>query len=162
MNTSEFISILTEHPHSQLIFEYTPGQFVGTNYHITEVKHISIESVDCGAGTSSWKETVIQLWESPKEIGKKEYMKTQKAIEILAKVGQIKPYQMDAPLKIEYGNNTFHTSQLHIESYESTKEDLIIKLSLDQTDCKAKETCGVPAKETFQQETACSPGSGCC
>ena len=74
-----------------LLFEYTPGLFVGANYHITEVKHISIDSVDCGARTDAWKETIIQLWESPNELDKKEFMSVYKALAILNKVGKMKP-----------------------------------------------------------------------
>ena len=31
------------------------------SYHITEVKNIRVEAVDCGARTDSWEETVIQF-----------------------------------------------------------------------------------------------------
>jgi len=74
MKTNEFLSLLKEHADKSLLFEYKSGHFVGANYHITEVKNISIESVDCGAGTDFWKETIIQLWESPKENDTLEYM----------------------------------------------------------------------------------------
>ena len=72
MNTQEFFNILEEHSDKSLLFQYMPGQLVGANYHITEVKHVSVASVDCGAREDSWKQTVIQLWESPLEIGKTE------------------------------------------------------------------------------------------
>lgn len=161
MKTSEFISLLTEHQGKSLIFEYAPGMLVGTNYHITEVKHITVEAVDCGAGTDSWKETIIQLWESPSELGKANYLSAYKALGILKKVGQMKAYEMDALVKIEYGNSMFHTAQLYITDFELTKGQLIIKLAVQPTDCKAKETCGIP--ETIDAEGAsCAPGSGCC
>ena len=63
MTTQEFFNTLKEHPGKSLLFQYTPGQLVGANYHITEVKHITVDSVDCGAREDSWKETIIQLWE---------------------------------------------------------------------------------------------------
>lgn len=50
-----------------LLFEYNPNALLGVNYHITEVKHVVIDSVDYGANTNSWNETIIQLWESPYE-----------------------------------------------------------------------------------------------
>ncbi len=161
MNTSDFITLLAEHQGKSLLFEYAPGMLVGTNYHITEVKHTSIDSVDCGAGVDSWKETIIQLWESPIELGKSNYMSAYKALGILKKVGQMKAYEMDAPVKIEYGNAMFHTTQLHISDFDVREGQLIIKLSVPSTDCKAKEACGIP--ETATTETnSCAPESGCC
>ncbi|MBQ4818932.1 DUF6428 family protein [Aquimarina sp. MMG016] len=161
MNTSDFITLLAEHQGKSLLFEYAPGMLVGTNYHITEVKHITVDAVDCGAGTDSWKETVIQLWESPSELGKSNYMSAYKALGILKKVGQMKAYEMDAPVKIEYGNAMFHTAQLHVTGFGTKDGQLIIKLAVQPTDCKAKETCGVPETE-MTEATSCAPGSGCC
>lgn len=161
MNTSDFITLLAEHQDKSLLFEYAPGMLVGTNYHITEVKHITIDSVDCGAGTDSWKETIIQLWESPSELGKVDYMSTYKALGILRKVGTMKSYEMDATVKIEYGNATFHTAQLHIAGFEVKENQLLLKLTVNPTDCKAKETCGVPETATVESDS-CAPGSGCC
>jgi hypothetical protein len=161
MNTSDFITLLAEHQNKSLLFEYAPGMLVGTNYHITEVKHVTVDAVDCGAGTDFWKETVIQLWESPSELGKAEYMNTFKALGILRKVGKMKDYEMDAVVKIEYGNAMFHTAQLHISDFEIKENQLILKLTVNPTDCKAKETCGVPETNTVET-SSCAPGSGCC
>ncbi len=161
MNTSNFISLLEEHQDKSLLFEYASGMLVGTNYHITEVKHTTIDSVDCGAGTDSWKETVIQLWESPSELGKENYMTSYKALGILKKVGQMKSYEMDAVVKIEYGNAMFHTAQLHVIDFEIKENKLVIKLTVNPTDCKAKEICGVPETNTIETNS-CAPGSGCC
>ncbi|MGI9551334.1 MAG: DUF6428 family protein [Aurantibacter sp.] len=162
MQTHEFLSLLTEHPNKNLIFEYKPGQTVGANYHITEVKNITIDSVDCGAGTDFWKETVIQLWESPKEIDKKEYMSTFKALGILKKVDKLKPIEKDVEVKFEYSNTDFHTAQLFVNDYELNGENLTLKLGVEKTDCKAKETCGVPAETATKEEVCCSPSGGCC
>lgn len=161
MKTADFITLLTEHPNKSLMFEYAPGMLVGTNYHITEVKHIIVDSVDCGAGTDQWRETIIQLWESPNEKGKLNYMSAYKALGILKKVGMIQPYQMDAVVRIEYGNTLFHATQLYIEHFETVNDQLLIKLSVKATDCKAKDACGVPEPMSIESNS-CAPGSGCC
>jgi len=57
MKTKEFLFLLNEHQNKSLLFEYKEGQFVGANYHITEIKNITVDAVDCGAGTDFWKET---------------------------------------------------------------------------------------------------------
>jgi len=163
MKINEFLELLSIHKNTSLLFEYTPTRFAGTNYHITEVKHITVESVDCGAGTDAWKETVIQLWESPSEIGKPEYMSAYKALGILNKVGSMKSYDSSSEVKIEYGNASFHTAQLFISDYILKDNNLIFSLAVEKTDCKAKETCGIPETNTaLETETTCAPGSGCC
>nr|WP_299342510.1 DUF6428 family protein [Allomuricauda sp.] len=165
MSTKEFLELLKSNQNKELMFEYLPGKYVGANYHITEVKNITIDSVDCGAGTDFWKETIVQLWESPKETDKKEFMSSYKALGILNKVDRMHPMTQDAELKIEYSNTTFHTAQLFVQGYSIGKNALILHLSVKKTDCKAKETCGVPVEtHESQKELAncCAPGSGCC
>lgn len=164
MNTQTFLNTLTEHPNKNLLFEYAPTKFVGANYHITEVKHLNIESIDCGARTDHWKETIIQLWESPKELGKRDFMKVGKAMEIFDRVGAKKPFNSSATLKVEYGNSNFHTTQQFIESIVVDRDDLIVKLTLDETKCKANDLCGVDGKqkEDLEASTCCAPAAGCC
>ena len=163
MKTHEFLQLIETNKDKSLIFEYAPNQRVGANYHITEVKHIRIEAVDCGARMDAWNETVIQLWESPSEIGKTEFMSAYKALGILKKVGSMKAYDLEAEVKFEYGNAQFHTAQLFVNDYEIQNNRLLLKLAVEKTDCKAKETCGVPETSTFAEEAACcTPGGGCC
>ena len=164
MNTQEFFNVLAQHKDKSLLFEYAPNLLVGANYHITEVKHLLVDSVDCGAQTDSWRETIVQLWESPKELGKTEYMTAYKALAILKKVGEMKPYTSDAELKLEYSNSNFHTAQLFVNDFEIQGNNLIIKLAIEKTDCKAKELCGVPEVEesVTSNEAPCTPGGGCC
>ncbi|MFK5972535.1 MAG: DUF6428 family protein [Flavobacteriaceae bacterium] len=162
MKTHELLSLLSDNPNKSLLFEYKEGQTVSANYHITEVKNVTIDSVDCGAGTDYWKETIIQLWESPKEVEKREYMTAIKALDILHKVDKLKPLERDSEVKFEYSNPTFHTAQLFVNDHEIHNQHLIIKLGVKKTDCKAKETCGIPVEVLVQEEACCTPGGGCC
>ncbi len=165
MKTQEFFKILDEHQGKSLVFKYAPNKLIGANYHITEVKHLTIDSVDCGSQTDAWKETIIQLWESPSEMDKRDYMIAYKALAILKKVGTIKPYVLDAEVKFEYSSATFHTAQLFVNDFEIQNDNLIIKLAIEKTDCKAKEICGIsealePVLES--NEPCCSPNGNCC
>jgi hypothetical protein len=165
MKTQDFLILLEQHQDKALMFEYATNQFVGANYHITEVKHVTIDSVDCGSKTDFWKETIVQLWESPNEIGKKDYMSVFKALSILKKVGKMKPYTLDAVLKVEYSNDAFHTAQLFINDYDIYGRNLVFKLGVKKTDCKAKDVCGAPElKETVSSiaEPCCSLDGNCC
>ena len=165
MNTQEFFSILEQNKNKSLLFEYLPNKLVEANYHITEVKHLVVDSVDCGAQKDSWNETIIQLWESPTEKDKSEYMSVYKALAILNKVGEMKAYDLNSEVKFEYSNETFHMAQLFVNDFEIHENSLIIKLAIQKTDCKAKELCGVPETNNVVEEQAgscCSPSSGCC
>ncbi|MBT8253586.1 MAG: hypothetical protein KJN68_06410, partial [Bacteroidia bacterium] len=125
MKTQTLFNLLQNHPEKNLLFEYRPGKFVGANYHITEVKHIKINSVDCGSQTDNWNETIIQLWESPSEIDKTDFMSVYKALGILKKVGKMAAYDVEAEVKFEYSNPSFHTAQLFVNDYEINGPDLI-------------------------------------
>ena len=166
MKTQEFFKVLEENKNKSLLFEYTPNLLVGANYHITEVKHITIDSVDCGSQTDAWKETIIQLWESPLEKAKTEYMSVYKALSILKKVGTMKAYDSESEVKFEYSNANFHTAQLFVNDFEIQEGSLTIKLGIEKTDCKAKELCGVPENVTEKlvekMEPCCSPDGNCC
>lgn len=165
MKTKEIFQIFKEHQDKSLLFEYKPNEFVKANYHITEVKHVIIDSVDCGSKTDAWNETIIQLWESPKEIGKTEFMTVYKALSILNKVGNMKPYDMEAEVKVEYSNETFHMSQLFVNDFEIRGNNLIIKLGIEKTDCKAKTVNGVVEKiksVLVSEEPCCTSDNNCC
>lgn len=163
MKTQEFFTLLEKHQDKTLQFEYATNQFVGANYHITEVKHITIESVDCGSQSDQWNETIVQLWESPTEILKTKHMSVLKALGILKKVGQMKAYDFESEIKFEYSNATFHTAQLFVNDYSINGNNIIFKLAIEKTDCKAKEICGVPETEINEnQEPCCSPSGNCC
>ncbi|MDT0555362.1 DUF6428 family protein [Patiriisocius hiemis] len=162
MKTDQFLRLLKTHPNKALVFEYNTQQRVQPDYHITEVKHVNIESVDCGSGTDSWQETIIQLLESPSQNENASYMSCYKALGILTKVARLKPYQLDATIKIEYGNSKFHTAQLFINDFEIYEASIVIKLAVEKTACKAEEVCGIAPQETSSSNAQCDPVSGCC
>lgn len=162
MKTKEFLALLEQHTNRNLLFEYRPGHFVAPDYHITEVKNISVDSVDCGAGTDFWKQTVIQLWEGPNESDAQTYMSASKALGILKKVDSLKTMEKEAEVKFEYSNRNFHTAQLFVNDHAIDANNLILKLSVEKTDCKAKETCGLPVTADVRTEACCTPGGGCC
>ncbi len=159
MKIKDLISVLKQNRNKALLFEYAENKVAGTNYHLTEVKNVAFETVDCGGNTNDWKETHFQLWESPKEIGKEDYMTVDKVIDILERVDSIRPLWLETEVKVEFGNENFHTSILSTENTVSESDKLIVKLFTTETGCKASDICGVP--ETKEEEACCSE-SGCC
>lgn len=159
MKTNELIELLEKNSSKQLIFEYLSGAFTESDYHITEVKNISIEAINCGGGVETWNETVIQLWENPysTEIGTT--MKTDKALQILELVQRQRPLNVEAEVRFEYGNKRFHTCIQSVKEIAQNSRALIVSLGEVKADCKDKEACGI---EIPVSESKCAPGSGCC
>ncbi|NNJ88521.1 MAG: hypothetical protein HKP53_03900 [Eudoraea sp.] len=162
MKTKEFLTLLNEQSAKALIFEFLPGQRVGANYHITEVKNTTVDSVDCGGSTDTWNETVVQLWESPSEKNKTEYLTTSKALSIMDRVNAMRPMDQEAIIRFEFGNETFHTAQLFVDETQTNEKVLLVRLSIQSTACKAEELCGVTADNPQEAAGCCSPDSGCC
>lgn len=162
MKTQEFLIVLQKHTKKELLFEYTDNQFAKANYHLTEVKNVTFETVDCGGNSNDWKETHIQIWESPSETGKEDYITTDKALSILNRVNSIRPLWLETKVKFEYGNDDFHTSVLSIEKVISKGNKLIVKLFSNKTECKAQDVCIPSAEDVRVNEEACCSESKCC
>ena len=158
MRTDELLHLLEAHPDKHLLFEYRKDSYVGANYHITEIKNTTVDAVDCGSKTDFWKETVIQLWESPEEKDKTEYMTADKALKILRKVHSIKPMDLSAEVKFEYGNSSFHTAHLYVADASVSTDRLIVSLAVNKTDCKARVSNSGPESDN----ACCPPQSGGC
>ncbi len=157
MTTGEFIEKLKANSNKALLFEYKEEQYAGANYHLTEIKKVKFDTVDCGGNPNEWDETHIQIWENPKEIGKNKYMTTDKILSIFQKVDSIKLLDYDTELKVEYGNKNFHTAVMKIKNIVEKDNQLIVQLFEEQTLCKAPSELS----ENKEKSTCCSPTSGC-
>ena len=145
MKVKEFIKVLEQNKGKELLFSYARDQFVGANYHLTEVKNVQFDTTDCGGKTNFWEETHFQLWESPKELGKRTYMTTDKIAEILWRVDGIKPIIKETELKIEYGNMNFSTSVMPVDKISHDENQVYVYLFSEATRCKANDDCEVSA-----------------
>lgn len=162
MKTKEVLDLLGQHSQKALVFEYQPGKYIRPNYHITEVKNITVDAMDCGGNPDFWKETIVQIYENPDDLDRTDFMTVQKAADILKRVDAVKPMVREAEIKFEYSNPQFHTAQLFVADTIWNDEKLIFKLAVEKTDCKAKETCGITEPQAVTHQNNCAPGSGCC
>ena len=137
MTTEQFLQILQENPEKELVFEYRPGFFVPMAYHITEVKNVHIEAVDCGGRPSEYFQTIVQLWVDGKETTER-HMLTEKALKIFDIVGKMKPMRGEAEIFFEWGNEYLPTSNYSPASIENTDGQLIVKMFVPPTICKPK------------------------
>lgn len=167
MNWNTFKTELAQFPELHLQFEFAENERVHPSFHITEIKQANITSVDCGGKMNAWTEIIVQLWE-PNTQDSLRSMKVEKAMSIIELVEKTLPLNPNSPVKIEFGNDTFDTRQMHPQDFEINGDEIIVKLQADKTQCKAidrGDTCGTPkqkVKLSEIQNSCCSPESSCC
>jgi hypothetical protein len=157
MKTSEFLSILAQNPGMPLHFEYQVGKFTRPDYHITEIKNVTYDTVDCGGAQNNWTEAIVQLWEDEMP-DLNHSVNTNKALNIFEVVEKARATFKDVELKFEYGNTSFHTAVMGISAVEVT-DRVVVKLFAENTTCKAKDRAS--SKED-KDAACCTPGGGCC
>ncbi len=157
MKTREFLSVLSQNPDLPLQFEYEEGKFARADYHITEIKNVSYDSVDCGGVRNQWTETIVQLWEN--ETPEPNHsVNTNKALQIFLAVQKVRPFFREVEMKFEYGNSNFHTAIMKVKGVEVT-DKVTVKLLPENTTCKAKDRALTVEEKS---KACCTPGSGCC
>lgn len=153
MQTREFIDLLKNHPEHQVQFEYKSSQFVPTPFHITEIKNVHVDSVDCGGNEHSFKQTQVQLWINPNE-KKTEVLTANKILKIFNIVHEKRPLMMDTEIFFEYGNEELPISNYSVTESEINGNNIVVRFYAKPATCKPLEIVG---------NGACSPGkSGCC
>lgn len=138
-------------------FQLPNGELVPSHFHVTEVGKITKHFIDCG-GTVRHEEVVnFQLWNANDYDHRLHPEKLVHIIELSEKVIGIE----DLTVEVEYQGNT-------IQKFGLDFDGTSFLLTTKQTDCLAKENCGIPAEKprirlsSLGKEASCAPGSGCC
>jgi hypothetical protein len=139
MTTQEFIAALRKTPDSQLIFENDAGHTIQPGYHLTEIKAAHFDTVDCGGQTNQWHETIAQLWVPANARDDEEYMTAGKFLRIFDKVTAMIPLQLEAEIRVEYGDENFFPSLYHVEAVNSEDGTTRVFLAPPATTCKARD-----------------------
>ena len=138
-------------------FQLPDNSFVPSHFHVTEVGEITKRFIDCG-GTVR-KETVVnfQLWNANDYDHRLHPEKLLKIIELSEKTLAID----DNEIEVEYQGTTIQKFGLDFDGNQ-------FLLTTKQTDCLAKDACGIPAEKPkvrlseMSAQSCCSPKSGCC
>ncbi|WP_300434613.1 DUF6428 family protein [Christiangramia sp.] len=154
MRLSEFIDRLSGL--SEIAFELPNGKLVPEHFHVTEVGKISKHFIDCGGTLRDEQKISFQLWEENDYNHRLHPDKLFKIIE-LAKDKLELP---DVEIEVEYQGESINKFHLDFDG----KNFLLVNT---QTDCLAKENCGIPAQKpkgklSEIQNSCCTPESGCC
>ncbi|SDR67198.1 DUF6428 family protein [Gramella sp. MAR_2010_147] len=154
MKLSEF----TKHLQSleKIGFELPNGELVPEHFHVTEVGEINKKFIDCGGTLRNEEKISFQLWE---ENDYNHRLHPEKLVHII-ELAQDKLQLSDAEIEVEYQAESINKFHLDFNGEN-------FQLINTQTDCLAKENCGIPAQKpkvklAELQNSSCSPESGCC
>ncbi|MBU3822488.1 hypothetical protein KO566_10475 [Flavobacteriaceae bacterium XHP0103] len=142
----------------QIAFQLPNGTLVPEHFHVTEIGKITKHFIDCG-GTIRDEEVVnFQLWNANDYNHRLHPEKLLKIIELSEKKLNIE----DSEVEVEYQGETIGKFGLDFDGTH-------FLLTTKQTDCLAKDNCGVPKEkpkvklsELQSQSACCAPNSGCC
>jgi Family of unknown function (DUF6428) len=142
MKTNDFITALRAAPENRLLFVDRGGNRIHTDYHLTELKAASFQTVDCGGQLNNWTETVVQLWVPPD--ADDHHMRAAKFLQIFDKVCGMIPLDFTAKIRVEYGDENFFPSTYHICSVTHNQHATRVLLVPPETTCKARDrrACG--------------------
>ena len=122
-----------------LLFELASGRRVQGGYHITEIKNVVHETIDCGNSLHRWKEVVLQVWVPEQVNASATYMTTTQFMKIWDAVDSRLSLYKDAEIKVEYGDGECLTSIYHLDAIVPAEDGLIVQMVAPRTLCKPRE-----------------------
>ncbi len=140
----------------KISFQLPDGTLVPAHFHVTEVGKIKKDFIDCG-GTMRHEEVAnFQLWQADDYDHR---LHPEKLVHII-ELSQNKLGIGDLDIEVEYQGET-------IGKYGLDYNGKTFLLMSKQTDCLAKDNCGVPVAAPMvnlagDANGSCTPGSGCC
>lgn len=155
MKLSEFRNILENNTEINIL--QADGLPVPQHFHLTEAGVTTKHFIDCGGTERIEKHVSFQLWVAADYDHRLHPEKLLKIIDMAAPIFN----NEDLEVEVEYQAATIGRYGL---AFNGTQFQLTPK----QTDCLAQDQCGIPQAKpkvqlaTLQNQTACTPGSGCC
>lgn len=140
-----------------IAFQLPNGTLVPNHFHVTEVGKITKNFIDCGGTVRNEEVVNFQLWNANDYDHRLHPEKLLSIIELSEKVLNIG----DLEIEVEYQAETIGKFGLDFDGKN-------FLLTTKQTDCLARNKCGVPAEKpkkqlaTLNNEPCCSPGGNCC
>ena len=154
MTPNHLLSKLTALPGDHALIFETPAGPIGRGYHITELKHARITSIDCGGRIAEWQEASLQLLDgaqgAPLTVGKAAAIITQS----LARVPGLK----DSPLHVEFAHGNQGLKLYHLSDPRPGDGTTVLHLTDAPAQCKpAAEHAQAPGKTA-----CCTPAPAVC
>lgn len=142
---------------NEVRFQLPNGEIVPEHFRVTEVGSVRKYFIDCGGTVRSEEVVNFQLWTADDFDHRLSAEKLRSIIELSEKQLGLGDHEIE----VEYQSDT-------IGKYGLEVRDGVFQLMAKQTDCLAKDKCGVPTEKPRVRLSAlgasngCGPGSGCC
>jgi len=141
----------------QVNFVLPNGSQVPAHFHVTEVGQVSKKYIDCGGTLREESKVTFQLWED----GDVDHrLAASKLLNIIGLAERLLSIP-DLEVEVEYQGDTIGRYGLDFNGTDYL-------LTSTQTDCLAKDKCGIPMEKpkirlsSIAQGPVCTPNSGCC
>jgi hypothetical protein len=149
MTLSEIKGILPKL--ENIVFKLEDGTLVPEHFHVTEVGMITKNYIDCGGTTRNEKTVGFQLWNANDFDHR---LKPTKLLNII-RLSEQKLGIENLEIEVEYQAQT-------IGKYGLEFENNTFILTNKQTDCLAKDSCGITPQKLNVIQSTCAPGGSCC
>ncbi|MFC4097680.1 DUF6428 family protein [Euzebyella saccharophila] len=142
---------------SKIAFQLPNGELVPNHFHVTEVGKVTKHFIDCGGTVRNEEVVNFQLWNADDYDHE---LHPEKLVHII-ELSEEKLNIDDLEIEVEYQGGTIEKFAL---DFDGTNFLLVSK----ETDCLAKDQCGVPESKPklkfadLSTGDSCTPGSGCC
>ena len=138
-------------------FQLPDGTHVPGHFHVTEVGKVSKHFIDCGGVLREEEVVNFQLWDADDYDHR---LHPEKLIHIIELSEEKLNIDEKLQVEVEHQGRSIETFTLDFNG----ENFLLIN---KQTDCLAKDQCGIPAEKTKVKmadlsTNACTPGGGCC
>ncbi|OZV69866.1 DUF6428 family protein [Winogradskyella aurantia] len=138
-------------------FKLPNGTLVPNHFHVTEVGKITKHFIDCGGTERNEEVANFQLWNTDDYDHRLHPEKLVQIIELSENILKLE----DLEIEVEYQGETIQKFGLDFD-----EENFL--LTTRQTDCLAKDKCGIPVQKPklklvdLTEEPCCSPDGNCC
>ena len=153
---------------SQLNFQLPDSKMVPEHFHVTEIGMVSKNFIDCGGTIRQEKVASFQLWSST-DLDHR--LKPQKLINII-ELSEKHLGMENLEIEVEYQpeQTSVYATPQTIGKYGLEFFNGNFHLTTKQTDCLAKDNCGIPVEKqkltladlSQNSQNTCTPGGGCC
>ena len=144
-----------------IAFILPDGSLVPSHFHVTEVGKTTKHFIDCGGTLRQEKKVNFQLWNANDYDHRLHPEKLIHIIELSEDIFNLK----DLEIEVEY------QGEQSIQKFGLDFKDGQFLLTSTQTNCLAKDKCGIPEKQLpkpkvkladLNNEPCCSPDGNCC
>ena len=164
MNTSVFLTALRAQPNLALVFR-AGSRLINAGYHLTEVKRVAYDTMDCGGLTHRWNESQFEIWvpSLANALPARGHMPAAKFLAIVDRVERTLPLDGETPARIHAAFEGLPAALYDIAGATATDGQLWIDLIADRTRCKAAERrvasatggcCGTGDADTAKDEAS--------